>query len=254
MPKVTHVKAARQRYVMVPVTDESGNQVQTETTRKTRAKPGRDSHAITRRQTRPDLGQPLPPRNCGSCGKPIAIGTPYKWMAPRSGPFGGRKLYRHESCPAWQHWEYSDSLSAQLAHVSFDFWNALGNAEDAAGVTEVLGNAASEIREIAGAKRESAQNIEDGFQHPTEQSEELNQIADDLDSWADEVENADVPEYPEPEEDTPCGDCDGEAGDTGCGTCHGKGTYTPDEPTEEQADEWRLTVEADLSVIDEPPV
>jgi hypothetical protein len=254
MPKVTHVKAAQQRYEMVPVLDDDGQQVVTETARKTQAKPGRDSRQISRRQTRPDLSQPLPPRNCDYDHQPIAVGTPYKWMAPRSGPFGGRKLYRHEGCPTWQQWEYSDSLGARLAKISYEFDNAVADATSESEVEDALATAADAARELAEEKRESAQSIEDGFQHPTSQSEELADQADQLDSWADEIETVSVPDFPEPEEDTACDDCNGEPGNTECDTCQGRGTYTPEEPTENQVDEWRSEVESETSIVGEPPV
>ena len=39
-----------------------------------------------------------------------------------------------------------------------------------------------------------------------------------------------------------------------CDECDGAGSVTPDDPTEEQLDEWRSEVESAVSVIDECPV
>ena len=253
MAKITHVKEARQRYTMIPVLDGDGTQVVTETSRKTRAKPGRDSRAIRRRQTRPDLTRPLPPRTCDHCRKPIEIGTPYKWMAPRSGPFGSRKMYRHEGCPTWKRWEYSNSLDARLAQISYEFGSAIADATSKSEVEDALATAADAARELAEEKHESAQNTEDGFGHPTSQSEELSDLADRLDYWADEIEAVSVPDFPEPGEGD-CETCEGEPGNTECDACGGSGRATPDEPAEDQVDEWHSEVESETALVGEPPV
>jgi len=117
-------------------------------------------------------------------------------------------MRRCASCPQWQVWEYSSSLSARVAEISHDFWNEVDNASDADEVQECLNSAAERVREIAEEKREGASNIEDGFGHSTYQSDELNDVADQLDSWADDIESADIPDYPEAEEHD-CDDCEG---------------------------------------------
>lgn len=165
MAQVHHVARATQRYEMVPLLDRAGHQMIAETARKTK-----NGRTVTRHLTVADKTKPLPNRECDRCHGEIKIGDPYKWIAPKSGPYGGRRRIRCGKCPAWQIWEYSDSLSARLARIAHDFWDAIG-----------------EIRELAEEKRESAGNIEEGFGHATSQSEELAQIADDLESWADEV-------------------------------------------------------------------
>jgi hypothetical protein len=39
-----------------------------------------------------------------------------------------------------------------------------------------------------------------------------------------------------------------------CSTCEGSGRIEPDEPTEEQLDEWRQEVQDACSIVDECPV
>lgn len=248
MPRVTYVKAAQQRYQMVPVTGEDGQPVRTEVAGRT-AKSGRQ---VSRRQTRPDLDKPLPPYTCDYCHEPIAIGTPYKHISPKSGPYGSRKLTRHGGCPTWQPWDYSNSLSARLSKIAHDFDSAVDDASDPGAVESAQSEAADAARELAEEKRESAQSIEEGFQHPTSQSEELNDTADQLDEWANEIEGISVPDFPEPEE-TDCESCDGEPGTKDCEDCAGEGTYTPEEPADEQVDEWREEVRSEFSVVSEPP-
>lgn len=270
MPRVTHVKRAQQRYRTIPVLDDLGAQVETLVRRRDGSpKTTKRGGQVFRRQVREDRTQPLPPHNCDACGKPIEVGTPYKWIKPKSGPYGGRQRNRHESCPPWQVWDYSDSLSAQASRIAFEAQNAFDQGvESKDDVESILNDAAEQIRELAEQKRESAGNIEDGFGHSTYVSDELNETADSLDSWADDVEGADVPDYPEFECDT----CDS-TGEVDCETCGGvetDGEKCPDcedgvacctecegeteDPRPDQVDEWLDEAREALSVLDDCPV
>ena len=325
MARITRVAKAQQRYEQVPVIDpETGQQKQTPVMRHGKQRVTKTGRPIFLSVTTNDKTKPLPNRNCGKCGKEIEVGQPYKHISPRSGPYGGRTMYRCVSCPDWHVWEYSSSLSARTAEISHDFWNDFNEnvLEDTDSVQDLLNSAAERVREIAEEKREGASNIEDGFGHATTQSDELNDVADQLDSWADDIEGADIPDYPEPEE-ADCDECDGsgevvndvftqlqadheeatiklreaervlklytavpverqlttqveaqkkaikalqeklaeieasieEADATvSCEACDGSGRIEPDEPTEEQLDEWRSEVEAAVSIVDECPV
>lgn len=197
MPRITHVKAAQQRYEMIPVIDPvTGKQATTVAHRTRPTKRGKTESVV--RRTQPDKTRPLPPYNCGSCGKPIEFGTPYKSIAVKR-TYGGITYRRHESCPDWHVWEYSDSLSAQQAQIGFNAANDLAGVESEDDVQGVLDSTAEAVREIAEAKRESASNIEDGFGHSTSTSDELNDIADELDSHADTIETLTIPDYPDAE-------------------------------------------------------
>ena len=267
MARVTYVKKAQQRYKMVPVIDPATGE------QKAVAKMGKDGQPKTTKNDRPivqrltvaDKTQPLPDLVCDSCREPIPVGTPYKWIAPKSGPYGGRRMERHESCPTWQVWEYSSSLSARLAQISYDFAQATATFETPEEVTEALTDAAEAVRELAEEKRESASSIEDGFGHATYQSDELNEIADSLDTWADEIEQVDIPELPDPE-DVDCEECQGtgkitvvadgdnEEGEVDCEDCDGTGTITPDDLSEGELAEWETEVQDLLGIVDEAPV
>lgn len=255
MPRVTHVAKAQQRYKTVPVIDEgTGKPKQTPVMRNGEQRTTKHGRPVFRTVTVDDKSQPLPPYTCDSCHNPIEIGTPYKHITPKSGPYGGYKRTRHASCPTWQVWEYSDSLSARTARISHEFTEALSTVEDASDVESALQDAAQEVRDLAEEKRESAQNIEDGFGHETSTSQELNDVADQLESWADEIEQADVPDFPEPEEQD-CEDCEeGKVDGKNCETCDGTGKYTPDEPTDDQIEDWRSEVQDSITIVDECPV
>ena len=253
MARITRVAKAQQRYATVPVIDEATGQP------KQTPVMGRDGkQKVSKRGpvfmtvTKADKSQPLPMPDCGLCGKTIEVGQPYKHISPKSGPYGGNTLYRCADCPDWNVWDYSSSLSARVAEIEHNANNALENVESEEEVQEVLNEAAEAIREIASEKSEGADNIEHGFGHETSQSEELRQTAEQLDSWADEVENITIPDAPDPE-DADCETCCGtgtvssEDDEIPCDDCDGSGH--PSEPTAEQLDEWRAEVSDEVSGV-----
>jgi hypothetical protein len=260
MARVTHVKRAQQRYRTKPVLDENGEQKQTPVMNsRGEQKTTKGGRPVFFRITERDLEHPLPLLRCDHCGKDIELGTPYKWIQPH----GRGQMSRHAGCPTWNVWEYSNSLSARIAQIQAGDPDSPESPED---ITSWLEEKAGEIRELAEEKRESASNIEDGFGHATYQSDELNDIAEQLDSWADEVEQAEVPDFPEPEDEDceECGgsgsielpeDADPELDSDVCPECGGGGQVTADEPTEEQLDEWReAAIEAAREALDNCPV
>lgn len=181
MARVTHVKSARQRYATVktgdstPVMSRSGAQKVTK-----RGTP------VVRRTVEYDYSKPLPNRTCEHCQAEIKVGSPYKWVAPKSGPYGGHKRYRCAVCPSWQPWELSNALWARIAQITAAAQGI--DTSDAAEVRSALETAAEEIRSLASEKEEGADNMEDGFGHETEQSSQLRETAENLNSWADEIE------------------------------------------------------------------
>lgn len=250
MPRITHVARAQQRYATKPVLDEHGQPKVTPVMRNGVQRKTKHGKPITMAVTERDLDRPLPLARCGACGKDIEVGTPYKWMEPKTSAYGGQRLTRHEACPNWQVWEYSNSLSARIAQIEWEATSGLGDSDEPDDYTAALSQAAESIRELAQEKQEAADNIESGFEHPTAQSEELAEQADALEQWADEVEETEVPDLPEPEEDE-CGECQGSGqvgnDDDQCPECDGTGQVTPDEPTEDQMAEWRDEAAAAVS-------
>ena len=261
MARVTFVKKTQQRYKMVAVIDEA--------TGKPKRTPvmGRDGEQRTdkrgnkvfMRVTVADKNQPLPDLKCESCGKVIPVGDPHKHVTPKSGPYGGSKRVRCSKCPTWQVWDLSHSLSAQIARISHEAQEAFNaGVESVDDVEAILSQAAEEIRGLAEEKRESAGNIEDGFGHSTYVSDELNEVADSLESWADDVEQADVPDAPEETEypDHEFEEDDDEDADEG--TCAVEGCDKDEsehETTYDDAmDTWRDEAADALSIIDESPV
>jgi hypothetical protein len=285
MARITRVRAAQQRYETIPVLDTATmkpkrTQVMRKDGTPKLTKGGRE---IWRTVTVEDRARPLLPDGCDHCRKPIAIGTPYKHITPRSGPYSGYRRSRHASCPDWQPWDYSSSLNARLAQVSHEFSQSLAQCETEDDVQGALDEAACSVREIADEKRESAENMKEGFGHETSQSDELEETADQLESWAGEIESAAIPDFPEAEEEeceacsgtaeTECGNCGGTGtlqgadedverscdacnGDSTipCEDCEGNGHTQADEPTADQVGEWRDECADSLTIVDEIPV
>ena len=247
MARVTHVKKAQQRYATKPVLDENGQQVRTPVMwngEQIVTKRGPKFLRVTER----DLTKPLPNLRCDypGCtidGGEILPGTPYKWIKPKSGPYGGHQKNRHAAHPSWNVWDYSSSLSAQVACIESEATSAVDGADSEDDVAAALNDAAEAIRELAEQKREGASNIESGFGHATYQSEELEQQADDLDSWADDVEGTEVEALSE----FPCDSCTD--GQTDCDACAGTGKAEDDENGED-CDECDGTGEQECQFCD----
>jgi hypothetical protein len=257
MARVNYVKHAQQRFKTVPVLDEEGKPKRAQVFRRDGVTPKttKRGEPIFRKITVEDKTQPLPNRACEVCKTEIKPGMPYKWIQPRSGPYGGHKRFRCGTCPAWQVWDYSHSLGAELARISHEFHGALDDAQSEDDVQGALDDAAQQVEDLAQEKRDSAENMESGFGHATYQSDELSETADSLEEWAREFASATIPEYPEPEE-TDCEDCTdlGDADAWECKQCNGDRTFTPEEPTEAQIEDWHEALHNDLSVVDESPV
>lgn len=222
MARIHHVKSARQRYRMVPVLDDAGQQVTVPVMKKRWDRPAdgpatfelvpaltKRGAPIVKRLSVADKDQPLPGPKCEVCGTEVKAGQPYKWVQPKTGPYGGRKRVRCVSCPIWQQWDLSNSLSARVAQIQSEY--ALEGEHDAEAYRERASEAAEAIRELAQEREESAQNMEDGFGHEVEASANLWQEADDLNSWADDLDGVTIEDEPL-EEDYDLEDDDGPEG------------------------------------------
>jgi len=282
MPKITHVARAQQRWPTKPVLGADGQPVRVPINRRTRAKAGRPARQVTAKRTVQDRsGDPLPLLKCDAqpcrhADRDIQVGTPYKHITPRSGPYGGRQRNRHEDCPDWAIWEYSSSLAARVAQIQHEH-TPYGGWADEDDATTARDEAAAAITELAEEKRASQEAMEEGFGHATSASDELGEVADQLDGWAQEVEGVDFPEWPEPESEN-CGTCGG-SGSVPCeacaddpdraGTCVDcggeeevqcpedcdNGQVTPEEPTDAQVSDWSDEAqEALTAALDNCPV
>jgi hypothetical protein len=244
MARARIISKARQRYEMVPVLDEDGKQKEVPVTRAdgTPKMTRRGSQPIMRKLTMPDKTRPLPPRQCERCGAELSIGKPFRVISIKR-QVGGTDRFRCMSCPIWQPWEVSNSLSARVQQIqAADF--DVSEVEDESGAQDAATVLADQIRELAEEKAESAQNMEDGFGHATSASDEIREQAEQLESWAGEMEGLSFEDPP----DTDCTECEGQGkiidpgepdDPTDCSACNGTGER---EVPDEEWDEWRESV------------
>jgi len=200
MARVTHVKKAQPRFKMVPVIDPATGQQKVTPVMRANGEPKVTKHGrpVLMRQTIADKSQPLELLVCDHCHEPIELGTPYKHVSPKSGPYGGRQRNRHEGCPTWKRYELSNSWSARVEGALDGAFSASDCDSDDA-VTEQLSTIAESIRELAQESEEVADNVENGFGHETQTSMEARERAEALEGFADEIENASFTEFPDPE-------------------------------------------------------
>ncbi len=220
MPRIT-VQVARQRYTRVPVIDPAtgeAKKIQVNRQRK------RGDRPIYKAVMANDKDQPLPPRKCERCGNELTVGEKYKSIGIKR-QFGGIVRYRCMACPNWQPWEYSDSLSARIMQIQNETVDSTGwedgDAESRAG------EIAEMIRELASEKQEALDNMPDGLRDASEYAE----IPDELESWANEIEQAGTEhDYPEAEDED-------------------------SDPTEEAVEEWRENAQQAIQdALDESPL
>lgn len=130
-------------------------------------------------------------RVCRQCQHEVQVGEAYKYIDKKTGPRSGiRLIFCHRHHPRG-----SDLLSgraADLARITEDYDDQVNSIEATPGslpqIAEALESAAEEVRRLAGEIRESAEAIQDGFGHSTAQSEAMTNTADELDEWADRMD------------------------------------------------------------------
>lgn len=209
MARVTHVKKAQPRFKTKPVLGADGKPVKRQVLRKDGTpKLTRKGQPIFQTATVRDLTKPLPNDKCGKCGKEIKPGDPYKWVKPKSGPYGGTKRVRCAACPSWRPSELTSSGALSSLYAAQEAAeDALGawDQESVDDLRSILTDLAEGVREAGQVYRESAENMESGFGHSTSMSEELTEKADALDGAADEIENMES-DFEEWDEDARKGD------------------------------------------------
>lgn len=264
MARITYVKKAQQKYATTPVLNEDGSVKKTPVMKKDGSqKVTKTGRAVFMAVTVQDKTRPLPLEVCDYCSQPIELGTPYKHVTPKTSTYGSQKKSRHQACPTWRSWDLSNSLSAQIDREVSSYEDGIDSCSEVSEVQDLLDSLAEGVRGLAEEKREAASNIEDGFGHPTSSSEELEEIAQQLEDWADELSGADIPELPEIEE-TECDYCGGTGKleetvegneDTDpeeeCTQCGGEGMVLAEELGEDQLADWRDEVRDNIS-IDSP--
>lgn len=284
MARITHVKAARQRYATVPVIDPNTGEPKTtpvmvsrtvraadgSTTTTSVQKTTKTGRPVTMKVTTTDKTRPLPNYTCEVCKTEITVGSPYKHVTPKSGPYGGTTRRRCAQCPTWQPWDLSNALWARIDQVISPAQDAVEDAKsdhDADTIRSVLETAAQSIRELAEEKTGAADNMESGFGHETEQSAELRDQGDQLEQWADEIGSADIPDFPEePEGYQECYECGGsgmvdgpetehaDGGTTECSECEGSGEVDATEVTEDQVNDWETEVDEGADILGNNPL
>lgn len=153
------------------------------------------------------------PLRCEKCGKDIEIGMGYKHVSPRAhrAARGFRKI-RCMECPGWRQSELTSSPVLQVVYGGQEAASdalgqltrpqELGDVEgvlsDVMGIVEEMAEQATEASEM---RFESADAIEDGFGHETEQSATLRDEGDALESWSSDLENLTLEEFAEEDTD-----------------------------------------------------
>lgn len=142
---------------------------------------------------------------CGKCRTKICKGDSYKWWANMLP--GGRGSFRNIRCmSAACHPRPSEMTPGRRGELyaiqenAEDALDTLGAFEVIDDLEVIAADAAEALRELAQDMIDSADNMEDGFGHATERSDELRERGDNLTNYADDVESVDLDDPPEREE------------------------------------------------------
>ncbi len=198
MARIHTVQAAQQRYERIPKLGKSGEPLITPVLRKDGTpKTTKTGKPITVKITVNDFTKPLPNNTCGKCGNEIRPGDPYRWVQPKSGPYGGIKRYLCMTCPTWRQSELSSSKMAGVYAAQEQCDDDLYNMNDVSDLESLRDDLADQVEGVADEYEESAQNIVDGFGHETSMSEELQDKAGQLRDWAEDIRSVDFDEFDE---------------------------------------------------------
>jgi hypothetical protein len=131
--------------------------------------------------------------NCQGCGKPIKKGDAYKWTKN----FRSYKQIKCDNCN-FRPSERTTSKMGAIWDAQEDAHNAVAewDGQDLSDLQSNLENLAETIREVASEYQESADNINEYFQG-SEQACELEEKAQNLECWADDVEGVSLEEFDE---------------------------------------------------------
>lgn len=252
MPKMT-VQVARQRYkrvvVMEPDPDNEGQERPKRILVNRRRRRG--DAPIYKTVKANDKTQPLPPRKCERCSAELKIGEKYRSIGIKT-QYGGIVRYRCMTCPIWQPHEYSNANWARVSQIQSEADVDCSSCESEDDAREVASAIAEMIREFAREKEEARDNVGEHFPG-SEQYEMLDQFVNDLEEWAQRVEDAvdNADDFPEGE----CENCGGEElthdehseecpedcdGTEECLECNGT---NEGEASEDQLTEWRDSVQ-----------
>jgi hypothetical protein len=138
---------------------------------------------------------------CHRCGQGIEYGQPYKFFRLKQAR-GGIKRSFHPDCPILP----SDRTTSRMGEV----WDAQASfdarsAEDQEELRGQLETLAETVMMVAQEYRDSVESMEAGFGHRTYQADELEERAEALEGWAEELQEWEPDEELPEREDYPEG-------------------------------------------------
>lgn len=132
-------------------------------------------------------------RTCRVCQHQVQPGEGYKYMDRKTGPRSGYRLFFCFVCvPKPSH--HASGRTQELMEITEGAEEAVGKVDHSQEGMEdlwiTIEDVVSSINSLAEEIRDSANAIEDGFGHETQQSTNMSETADNLETWAGELEGA----------------------------------------------------------------
>jgi len=125
--------------------------------------------------------------DCKVCGEPIPKGGAYWWYTV--GFRSRRKWKGHADCPVppASRRESNEKVATIYGAIE-DLESALEEAVDRGDIQLAMRDCVDSIREASKMWTESADEMESGFGHETEQSQEQRERGEEAETWADSIE------------------------------------------------------------------
>jgi hypothetical protein len=250
MPRVTHVKKARQRYAMVPVIDpETGQPKRSVVTKNGEPRTDKRGNVVTMAVTVQDRTRPLPNLRCDfpGCdidGGEIRVGEPYQFITVRPGGRGSVQKSRHAAHRGWHYWEYSSSVRAEAARLQHDMGGEIDGFEFTA--EEDFESLKASLVEQAQAFADERESAVDAMPEHLQDESEAAQYRDAAAEWVEAIEAVDGPTAEFPAECEACGGT-GDVGDVECQDCDGGHT---EDPSEDWIDEARTNLSEAVDALE----
>lgn len=164
-------------------------------------------------------------RKCGKCGDEIKVGQQYRYWSsnPYYGGTGKHIRCMKPECTPQIH----ELTTSKMGTVYSAQEEARQNSTDVDEMKASLENLAAVARDVGDEYQSSADTVKERFSSGNSNTEEWESRAEQLNDYADNLEDVDL--------DLPaCEECENGKIEDDCPECEGSGTYTDEETEEEE--------------------
>lgn len=130
------------------------------------------------------------PQQCGKCNKTIEVGEPYRWIQAK---FSAKRIRCDASACSFRQSELVSSEKLSRVYSAQEQLSDFVESWDGSDLQELkdaCDECASELKEVAQEYEDSASSIRDAFQGGSSTADDCDEKAENLNTWAEEIESA----------------------------------------------------------------